>query len=132
MRRRGRLELLLVLADGSRSVIPAAWTDLESAGPQAAGTLASLEGLVAMRRVLDGGLRAGRAGDPADRGGVVLAGRDDPVGERDGDAVAAGCGEVPGASGGAVGVGGRAAAAGGDRAAERVDRVCGRRGGGRR
>jgi hypothetical protein len=31
MRRHGRLELLLVLPDGSKSLIPAAWTDLERA-----------------------------------------------------------------------------------------------------
>src|SRR5215218_10985013 len=29
MRRHGRLELLLVLPDGSKSLIPAAWTDLD-------------------------------------------------------------------------------------------------------
>ena len=31
-RRRGRLELLLVLADGSKTVVPAVWTDLDT-GP---------------------------------------------------------------------------------------------------
>src|SRR5215207_6606457 len=31
MRRHGRLELLLVLPDGSKSLIPAAWTDLDRA-----------------------------------------------------------------------------------------------------
>jgi hypothetical protein len=36
MRRHGRLELLLVLPDGSKSLIPAAWTDL-SEGQAAAG-----------------------------------------------------------------------------------------------
>ena len=53
--RRGRLELLLVLPDGTRSLIPAVWTDLEGAvEPPAAGTMASLEELLATRRVLDG------------------------------------------------------------------------------
>jgi hypothetical protein len=59
MRRRRRLELILVLADGSRLLVPAAWTDLEdSVGRPGAGTLGSLEDLLAMRRVLDGVLRA--------------------------------------------------------------------------
>jgi hypothetical protein len=57
MRRHGRPELLLVLPDGSKSLIPAAWTDLRqdsaadgSAGPQqaaAAATLGSLGDLLA-------------------------------------------------------------------------------------
>jgi hypothetical protein len=52
MRRHGRLELLLILPDGSKSLIPAAWTDLEGgievtgAGEMAA-TLGSLEDLLA-------------------------------------------------------------------------------------
>ena len=36
MRRRGRLELILVLPDGSHLMVPAAWTDLQ-ATPEAAG-----------------------------------------------------------------------------------------------
>jgi hypothetical protein len=32
MRRHGRLELLLVLPDGSKSLVPAAWTDADGAG----------------------------------------------------------------------------------------------------
>jgi hypothetical protein len=35
--RQGRLHLLLVLPDGSRSFIPAAWTDLRTAPDKAAG-----------------------------------------------------------------------------------------------
>jgi hypothetical protein len=31
MRRHGRLELLLVLPDGSKSLVPAAWTDVDAA-----------------------------------------------------------------------------------------------------
>ncbi|HEX5407622.1 MAG TPA: hypothetical protein VFX16_35560 [Pseudonocardiaceae bacterium] len=54
LRRHGHLELLLVLPDGSKSMVPAAWTDLE-AGTDAAGgevgersaTLGSLEDLLA-------------------------------------------------------------------------------------
>jgi hypothetical protein len=58
-RRRGALELLLVLADGSRVLVPAAWTDLEGrVEPPCAGTLGSLDDLLAARRVVDGLLRA--------------------------------------------------------------------------
>jgi hypothetical protein len=54
MRRSRRLELILVLPDGSHLMIPAAWTDLEGpAAPPGAGTLASLEDLLAARRVLE-------------------------------------------------------------------------------
>ena len=59
MRRRRRLELIVVLADGGRLLVPAAWTDLEcTAGPPEAGALASLRDLLAMRLVLDGVLRS--------------------------------------------------------------------------
>jgi hypothetical protein len=131
MRRRRRLELLLLLPDGGRAWIPAAWTDLEDApGPQAAGRLGSAEDLLAMRRVLDGVLRAGLAGGS----GVVLAGRDGPVCERRGDAIASGSGGVTGAGSGVVGAGGRRAAPQGGRAAGSADRTDGRRacGGGER
>ena len=54
MRRRGRLELILVLPDGSTLLVPAAWTDLQPARvPAEAGTLASLGDLLAARRVVD-------------------------------------------------------------------------------
>ena len=61
MRRRGALELILVLPDGSHLMLPAAWTDLQApAGePDRAGTLGSLDDLLAARRVVDGLLRAG-------------------------------------------------------------------------
>jgi hypothetical protein len=55
MRRRGALDLLLVLPDGSRSLIPAAWTDLEPpVEPARAGTLGSLRDLLAAQRLVDG------------------------------------------------------------------------------
>ena len=115
MRRRRRLELILVLADGSHLMVPAAWTDLEAtAGPEAAGTLGSLDHLLEARRVLDGVL--GRA---------VLDARDDLA--EGSDAVAFGSGGVTGARGGVVGVGGRGAAARGDDVAGRVDRADDRR-----
>jgi hypothetical protein len=128
MRRRRRLQLIVVLADGSRLLVPVAWTDLEGPGAAPrAGTLGSVWDLLAMRRVLDRVLRAGLLGESAGEGrGVVLAARDDRAGEQQNDAVAFGAGGVTGAGGGAVGAGGLRAAPGGDRAAERADR----RGGG--
>jgi hypothetical protein len=63
MRRGGRLELILVLPDGSRSLVPAAWTDLEvPARPARAGTLGSVEDLLRVRRLVDG-LLAGPRGE---------------------------------------------------------------------
>jgi hypothetical protein len=38
---RGRLELLLVLPDGSKSLVPAAWTDYAADTPHGAGTVAA-------------------------------------------------------------------------------------------
>lgn len=56
MRRHGRLELLLVLPDGSKSLIPAEWTDLEeapaSSGPATVGTVADLQQAVAVAAAL--------------------------------------------------------------------------------
>ena len=61
MRRRGVLELILVLPDGSHLMVPAAWTDLQAPAGELdrAGTLGSLDDLLAARRVVDGLLRAG-------------------------------------------------------------------------
>ena len=126
MRRRRQLELIVVLQDGSTLLVPAKWTDLEGhAEPVAAGTLGSLDDLLAARRVLDRVLRAAPPEEPAQS--VVLAERDDLVGEDISDAVASGSGGVPSAGGGAVGAGRRSGAPGGDRAAERADRRGGRR-----
>src|SRR6266498_2651113 len=44
-RRQGQLELLVVLPDGSKSLIPAAWTDLDSADVGAATDTAALGSL---------------------------------------------------------------------------------------
>ncbi len=67
MRRGGRLELILVLPDGSHLMVPAAWTDLQATpGLAEAGTLASLDDLIAARRILEPVLER-----------VVLAARDD-------------------------------------------------------
>ena len=56
MRKHGRLELCLVLPDGSKSLIPASWTDVDTgreanSGPE---TLGSLDDLVHARAVVDG------------------------------------------------------------------------------
>jgi hypothetical protein len=108
--RRGVLHLLLVLPDGSRSLVPAAWTDLEAArAAVGGGVLASLEDLVAARRVLDAVLER-----------VVLAARDDRSRRID-HAAASGCGGEPGVDRGVVGADGRATSGGGDAVAGRVD-----------
>jgi hypothetical protein len=91
MRRRGRLELILVLPDGSHLMVPAGWTDLRSSPePAGVGTLGSLADLLAARRVLEPLLER-----------VVLAERDDrrPRSDR---AAASGTGGEPGAGGGVV------------------------------
>ena len=49
MRRHGVLELLLVLPDGSKSLVPAAWTDADQSavdGEQSVATLGSLSDLL--------------------------------------------------------------------------------------
>jgi hypothetical protein len=116
MRRRGSLDLLLVLPDGSRALIPAAWTELEPPRrPARAGTLGSLDDLLA--RVLAPLLER-----------VVLAGGDDLRRESE-DAARPRSVEGPGARGGAVGAAGRGAPPSGDDAVERAGRA-GRNGAG--
>jgi hypothetical protein len=61
MHKHGRLELCLVLPDGSKSLIPAAWTDMDvvtevTSGPE---TLGSLADLLHARAVLDGLIHRG-------------------------------------------------------------------------
>ncbi len=76
MRRWRQLELILVLQDGSTLLVPAKWTDLEGhADPPPAGTLGSLQDLLAARRVLDRVLEAVVAHEAARD--AVLAKRDD-------------------------------------------------------
>jgi hypothetical protein len=112
MRRGGRLELILALPDGSRSLMPAAWTDLEPpAGRARVGTLGSLDDLLALARVLAPVLER-----------VVLAGGDDQRPESE-DAAGSGSVGAPGARGGAVGAAGRGAAQSGHDAVERADRA---------
>jgi hypothetical protein len=57
--RHGRLELILVLPDGSKALLPASWTDLapeiaRAPEPQPAGSLASVSQLLHARAVIDG------------------------------------------------------------------------------
>ncbi len=55
MRKHDRLELCLVLPDGSKSLIPASWTDVDI-GPEASSgpeTLGSLDDLLHARAVVD-------------------------------------------------------------------------------
>jgi len=73
MHRKGRLLLVLILPDGSKSLIPADWTDLASpiqtfSAPAATATLGSLENLLHARAVVD-----------------ALLGRLAPVTREDGD-----------------------------------------------
>ena len=69
MRRRGRLELIVVLPDGSHLMLPAAWTDLQGAGRRAAvaGTLGyagrPAGGAAGPGPVAAGWRRTGSAGD---------------------------------------------------------------------
>jgi hypothetical protein len=54
MRRPARLELILMLSDGSHLMVPAAWTDLRATtGPAEVGTVGPLDDLLSARRVLD-------------------------------------------------------------------------------
>jgi hypothetical protein len=122
MRRRGRLELIVVLPDGSHLMVPAAWTDLKgTVEPPGAGALASLGDLLAARRVLEPLLER-----------VVLGERDDRASEETESAAASGTGREPGARGGAVGTRRRAAASDSDGAAGGVDRADRRARGGQR
>ena len=122
MRRRGRLELILVLPDASHLMVPAAWTDLQATpGPVETGTLASLDALLATRRVLEPLWER-----------VVLSERDDHASEKIDRAAATRTGRESGARSGAVGTRRRAAAPDGDDVAGGVDRAGRRARGGER
>jgi hypothetical protein len=60
--RRAELMLVLVLPDGTRALLPAAWTDLHGAPIVQPATLASLKELIQARTVVNGLLR--RCGAP--------------------------------------------------------------------
>jgi hypothetical protein len=53
MRRHGAVELLLVLPDGSKSLVPAAWTDAEPSGTVGAGVVATLGSLTDLLHVCE-------------------------------------------------------------------------------
>jgi len=106
MRRHGAAELLVVLPDGSKRLIPAAWTDLEqpAGGDDAAATLGSVSDLL-RASVLVSGLSA----RPAD--GREQAARKSPCKEDNRAACAAqsDAGSAPGATPGPHGPASRAA-----------------------
>ena len=70
MRKQGRVELCLVLPDGSKSLIPAAWTDIDSGTEReaGAGTLGSLADLFHARAVVDGLIHRAEAAEAKDAG----------------------------------------------------------------
>ena len=66
MRRHNRLDLILVLPDGSKSLVPASWTDLDrqiagTAEPEPSGGIASVSQLLHARAVVDALLARQRA-----------------------------------------------------------------------
>ena len=78
MRRHGRLDLILVLPDGSRSLVPASWTDFGAdAAVPSHDVLGSLEDLQHLRVVTDGLVHrsrdATRDNEAAGHGEVVRA-----------------------------------------------------------
>jgi len=126
MRRHGAAELLVVLPDGSKRLIPAAWTDLEqpAGGGDAAAALGSVSDLL-RASVLVSGLSA-RAAD-----GREQAARKSPSKEDNRAACAAqsDAGSAPGATAGPDGPASRAAGASGDVAAGLPDSQGSRRDG---
>ena len=126
MRRHGAAELLVVLPDGSKRLIPAAWTDLEQPadGDGAAATLGSVSDLL-HASVLVSGLSA-RAAD-----GREQAARQSPSKEDNRAACAAqsDAGSAPGATAGPDGPASRAAGGSGDVAVGLPDRSGSRRNG---
>ena len=82
--RQGRLVLILILPDGSKSMIPADWTDLGSAAQppkslsaQTAATLGSLKDLLHARAVVDALLS--RIVAPASEAGNSPAQKESPI-----------------------------------------------------
>jgi hypothetical protein len=123
LRRHGRVELLLVLPDGSKSLVPAAWTDQADTEDveEAAATLGSLTDLLHACAVLAALVPAGARQDEQ-------AARQSPSKEDNRAACAAQSDAGPGAGAtpGPRRAGPRTAAGRGDRAADRPDRQGGR------
>jgi hypothetical protein len=133
MRRHGRVELLLVLPDGSKSLLPAAWTDSGDAtdgaapeGDPVAATLGSPADLLHARTVI--AALAARVGEVGEQ-----AARQSPSKEDNRAACAAqsDAGPGAGATSDPARPASRGAGGGGDRDAGRSDRQ-GRRGVGER
>jgi Family of unknown function (DUF5372) len=126
MRRHGRLELLVVLPDGSKTLVPAIWTDLDAVtdGGPAAATLGSLEDL----------LHTSAAVSALSAHAKEQAARQSPSKEDNRAAYPAQSAGRPGASAtpDAAGPASPAAGGGGDRAAGPPDRQDGRGGDGDR
>ena len=131
LRRHGRLELLLVLPDGSKSLVPAAWTDLDAGSPACGGagqataaTLGSVADLLHACGVVSALLIRGE-------GEGEQAARQSPCKEDNRAACAAqsDAGSAPGATPGPDGPASRAAGGSGDVAAGLPDRQGSRRNG---
>jgi len=134
MRRHGAAELLVVLPDGSKRLIPAAWTDLEQppgGGGDAAATLGPVPDLLRLSvLVCDLCARAAGRQDRADR--REQAARKSPCKEDNRAACAAQSDAGPGSGATTPGPDRpdpRLAASSGDRAAGQIDRESGRDGG---
>jgi len=129
MRRHGRLELLLVLPDGSKRLIPAEWTSQHAdggagQGGESAGTLGSVADLLAASVLVS-------AFSVRDRDEREQAARKPPAKEDNRAACSAqsAAGPGSGATPGPAGPGPRTAGRGGDHAAGRPDRQGGTAGG---
>ena len=129
MRRHGRLELLLVLPDGSKRLIPAEWTSQQAdggagQGGESAGTLGSVADLLAASVLVS-------AFSVRDRDEREQAARKPPAKEDNRAACSAqsAAGPGSGATPGPAGPGPRTAGRGGDHAPGRPDRQGGTAGG---
>jgi hypothetical protein len=127
MRRHGRLELLLVLPDGSKRLIPAEWTSQHADGGADAGTVGSVADLLAASVLVS-------AFSAQEREEREQAARKPPAKEDNRAACAAqsAAGPGSGATPGPAGPAPRTAGHGGDHGTGRPDRQGGRAGGERR
>src|SRR6266568_2379560 len=127
MRRHGRVELLLVLPDGSKRLIPAEWTSQHADGGGNAGTVGLVTDLLAASVLVS-------AFSARDRDEREQAARKPPAKEDNRAACPAqsAAGPGSGATPGPASPAPRTAGHGGDHAAGRPDRQGGTAGGGRR
>jgi hypothetical protein len=122
LRRHGRLELLLVLPDGSKSLIPAAWTDLDGAAADTGST--DQAGTATLGSVADLLQAAAMLCELSTRTAAQQAARQSPSKEdyRAAYPAQSAAGAGPGATPDAAGPASRAAGRGRDRAAGPPDR----------